>query len=128
MQFILSQKRRCDVRKTVAVWRTILASTCVTLALADDFKAATGKEYKNATVTRDEPDGILMKFSGGIVKSPFTDLSSELREKYHYDLDAEQKYVAEANKQLKATNVRAAADSLRQKAEARVPQIASLRY
>src|SRR5438876_5071307 len=55
------------------------------LAFADDFKTVSGKEYKNATVSRVEPDGIVIKFSGGIVKIPFTALSRELQEKYHYD-------------------------------------------
>jgi hypothetical protein len=48
--------------------------------LADDFKTLNGKEYKNATVSRVEPDGIVIKVSGGIVKIPFTALSRELQE------------------------------------------------
>jgi hypothetical protein len=42
---------------------------CLTsVSLADDFKTTDGKEYKNATVTRVEPDGVVIKFHGGIVK------------------------------------------------------------
>jgi hypothetical protein len=33
----------------------------VSLALADDFKTINGKEYKDATVTRAEADGIVVK-------------------------------------------------------------------
>jgi hypothetical protein len=53
--------------------------------LADDFKTIIGKEYKNAIVSRVEPDGVVIKFSGGIVKIPFTELSPEIQKKYGYD-------------------------------------------
>ena len=46
----------------------ILAALSASIALADDFKTIEGKEYKNVTVSRVEPDGIVVKFSGGIVK------------------------------------------------------------
>src|SRR5438874_1825215 len=68
--------------------RYLLAASLFVAAssvLADDFKTLNGKEYENATVSRVEPDGIVIKFSGGIVKIPFTALSRELQEKYHYD-------------------------------------------
>src|SRR5436190_14626359 len=68
-------------KATLAILATLFAS----IALADDFKTVNGKEYKNATLSRVEPDGIVIKFSGGIVKIPFTALSRELQEKYHYD-------------------------------------------
>src|SRR6266480_1080540 len=55
------------------------------LAIADDFKTVEGKEYKNATVSRVEPDGIVIAFSGGIVKLPFTELPPEIQKKYGYD-------------------------------------------
>jgi hypothetical protein len=41
------------------------------LALADDFKTIDGKEYKNATVSRVEPDGLVITFSlAKILSSP----------------------------------------------------------
>ena len=59
---------------------------CLTsVAFADDFKTVDGKEYKNVKVSRVEPDGIVITFSGGIVKIPFTDLSAEIQKKYGYD-------------------------------------------
>ena len=36
---------------------TILAAFLISIALADDFKTINGKEYKNVTVSRVEPDG-----------------------------------------------------------------------
>jgi hypothetical protein len=50
------------------------------IALADDFKTINGKEYKNATVTRVEPDGILLKTKSGISKVYFTELAKEVQD------------------------------------------------
>ena len=54
-------------------------------ALADDFKTVNGKEYKNATVSRVEPDGIVIKGKSGIVKLYFTELPKDVQERFHYD-------------------------------------------
>jgi len=37
----------------------------VLLALSDDFKTVDGKEYKNVTVKRVEPDGIVVSSKSG---------------------------------------------------------------
>ena len=50
----------------------ILAALSVSLALADDFKTNSGKEYKNATVTQVEADGIVIKTKVGISKTLFS--------------------------------------------------------
>jgi hypothetical protein len=63
----------------------ILIVCLTSIVLADDFKTPDGKEYKHAKVSRVEPDGIVIKFSGGIVKIPFTELSPEIQKKYGYD-------------------------------------------
>lgn len=68
-------------------------------ASADDFKTTRGKDYKNATISRVEPDGIVIKFSGGIVKIPFTDLSEELRRKYNYDSEAAKAFTKDVQQQ-----------------------------
>ena len=45
-----------------AVKTLTLLTICVTsIALADDFKTVNGKEYKNATISRVEPDGIVIR-------------------------------------------------------------------
>jgi hypothetical protein len=79
-------------RETILV---IVAALYSSLALADDFKTINGKEYKNAAVSRVEPDGLVIKFSGGIVKVPFTDLSEELRRKYNYEPEAAKAFAAD---------------------------------
>jgi len=83
------------------------------LAFADDFKTINGKEYKNVTVSRVEPDGIVIKFSGGIVKIPFTELSPEIQKKYGYDLQAAGAYSAEQNQQQAALAQQRKADEQR---------------
>ena len=77
----------------------ILALLSATFALADDFKTINGKEYKNAKVTRVEPDGIVITFSGGIAKIPFIELSAEIQKKYGYDLGTEAAYAAKQREQ-----------------------------
>jgi hypothetical protein len=94
----------------------ILAALSASIALADDFKTTNGKEYKNAKISRVEPDCIVIAFSGGIVKIPFTELSKELQEKYHYDPEAAQKFAAQSAEQIKAAN--AAAAELKAKTDA----------
>jgi hypothetical protein len=54
-------------------------------SLADDFKTTNGKEYKNATVTRVEPDGIVVKSKSGISKVYFVELPKDVQERFHYD-------------------------------------------
>jgi hypothetical protein len=84
--------------RCVKYWKTavaILAALSMSLAVADDFKTTGGKEYKNATVTRVEPDGIVIKFSGGIVKLTFGELPEELQKRYAHDAAAARTYTAQ---------------------------------
>jgi len=71
----------------------------VSVALADDFKTIKGKEYKNVTVSRVEPDGIVITFSGGIVKIPFTELSEEYQKRFGYNPEAAKEFAANVEQQ-----------------------------
>jgi hypothetical protein len=62
----------------------ILAALSVSTALAEDFKTTNGKEYKDATITRVEGDGIVIRTKTGISKIYFTELSKDVQEKFHY--------------------------------------------
>jgi chromosome segregation ATPase len=64
-------------------------------AFADDFKTLNGKEYKDATVTRVEPDGIVVKTKSGITKVYFAELPREVQERFHYDSEKAASYSAE---------------------------------
>jgi thiol-disulfide isomerase/thioredoxin len=65
------------------------------VALAEDFKAIDGKEYKNVTVSRVEPDGIMLMSKSGISKVYFTELPKEVQERFHYDAAQATAYSAE---------------------------------
>src|ERR1700747_1603692 len=52
---------------------------------SDDFKTTDGKEYKNATVTQVEADGIVVKTKGGISKVYFAELPEDVQQRFHYD-------------------------------------------
>ena len=56
----------------------VLIVCFTTVALADDFKLVSGKEYKNVTVSRVEPDGIVLKSKAGISKVYFVELSPDV--------------------------------------------------
>ena len=64
----------------------ILVTTSASLALADDFKTNSGKEYKNAIVTQVDADGIVVKTKTGISKLYFTELPEDVQKQYHYKL------------------------------------------
>ena len=65
------------------------------VALADDFKAIDGKEYKNVTVSRVEPDCIVLISSSGISRVYFTELPKEVQERFHYEAAQATAYLAE---------------------------------
>ena len=64
---------------------TVLILCFMSVAAAEDFKLINGKEYKNATVSRVEPDGIVLLTSAGISKIYFAELPKEVQERFHYN-------------------------------------------
>jgi len=65
------------------------------LGFSEDFKTVNGKEYKDATVTRVEPDGIVVKTKLGVTKVYFTELTKDVQERFHYDSEKAASYSAE---------------------------------
>jgi hypothetical protein len=66
-------------------WASMLASLAVlpaSLALAEDFKTINGKEYKDATITRVEGDGIVLRTKTGISKVYFVELPQDVQKKF----------------------------------------------
>ena len=111
-------------------WKTalaMLAALSMSLALADDFKTTDGKEYKNAKVSRVEPDGIVITFSGETIKIPFTKLSEELQRKYHYDPEAAKSF-AEHTEQIKRDQTEGAAQELEDARKRASPAAVDLKY
>ena len=68
-------------RTTIAILATLSAAS---LALADDFKTINGKEYKDATISRVEADGIVIKTKTGISKIYFVELPKDVQARFHY--------------------------------------------
>src|SRR6266478_4270287 len=75
-----AESHRVNSQKATLV---MVAMLSVSIALADDFKTVNGKEYKNATVSRVEPDGIVIKHKSGISKVYFTELPKDVQERFH---------------------------------------------
>src|SRR5262245_15422461 len=66
-----------------------------TVAVADEFKLVSGKEYKDATVTRVEPDGIVLKTKSGISKVHFVELPKDVQKRFHYNAAIASAYSAQ---------------------------------
>src|SRR5213596_1970591 len=62
-----------------------LIACFASIAVAEDFKAIDGKEYKNVTVSRVEPDGVVLRTKSGISKVYFVELPREVQERFHYN-------------------------------------------
>ena len=62
----------------------ILVVLSVSIALGEDFKTTNGKEYKDATITRVEGDGIVIRTKTGISKLYFVELPKDVQERFHY--------------------------------------------
>ena len=74
---------------------TFLIFSVTAAALSDDFKTVNGKEFKDATVSRVEPDGIVVKTKSGMSKVYFAELPKEVQERFHYDPQQASTYSAE---------------------------------
>src|SRR5436190_18111678 len=74
---------------------TFLILCFASVALAEDFKAIDGKEYKNVKVIRVEPDGIVLISKSGISKVYFTELPKEVQDRFNYDATEAAAYSAE---------------------------------
>src|SRR5262245_38717231 len=70
--------------KEFASMLAALAVLSAPLALAEDFKTTNVKEYKDATITRVEADGIVLRTKTGISKVYFIELPKEVQERFHY--------------------------------------------
>jgi hypothetical protein len=60
----------------------ILTVCFASIALADDFKTINGKIYKDATISRVEADGIVIRTKTGISKIYFVELPKDVQERF----------------------------------------------
>src|SRR6266550_8268970 len=89
------------MKPAVVILALVLAA--LQFALADDFKTINGKEYKNVTVSRIEPDGIVLASKSGISKVYFVELPKEVQKRFGYDPAALQKSEELQPKQTRQT-------------------------
>ena len=75
------QSRRRRIRR-VNRWATTLAILFASLAVAEDFKTVNGKIYKDATISRVEADGIVVRTKTGISKIYFVELPKDVQERF----------------------------------------------
>ena len=71
--------------RPVKYWKTallIFEVLSASLAFAEDFKTVNGKEYKDATITRVEADGIVLRTKTGISKVYFFELPQDLQQRF----------------------------------------------
>ena len=61
-----------------------MAVLSASLAFSEDFKTTKGKVYKDATVSRIEGDGIVLRTETGISKVYFAELPQEIQERFHW--------------------------------------------
>jgi hypothetical protein len=87
-------------------WQTtfaILAALSASILTAEDFKTINGKEYNNATVSRVEPNGIVLRTKSGILKVYFTELPKEVQQRFNYDPEKAAAYSANQSAALQQT-------------------------
>jgi hypothetical protein len=59
---------------------------------AEDIETLKHEVYKNATITRTEPDGLVITYSAGIVKIPFAELSEDYKRRFGYNAEAAESF------------------------------------
>ena len=74
---------------------TFLILSFTSAVFSEDFKTVNGKEYKDASITRVEADGIVVKTKSGIAKVYFAELPKDVQERFHYDQQKASAYSAE---------------------------------
>jgi hypothetical protein len=108
-QFQLTFSAMTDAPRSVALC-LVLILCFASVALADDFKTIDGKEYKNATVKRVEPDGIVLTNSSGISKVYFVELPKEVQQHFHYDAARAAQFTAATQTAISQSNAAIAAE------------------
>src|SRR5207249_4800037 len=77
-------RKTAESRRVKYCGTLILAVLFASLALSEDFRTTNGKVYKNATVSRIEGDGIVLRTEAGISKVYFAELPQEVQERFHW--------------------------------------------
>jgi hypothetical protein len=76
-----------------------------------------GEEYKDATVSRVEPDGIVLRTKSGISKVYFVELPKEVQERFHYDAASAAQFTTVQQAVIEESNAAVAAQQQEQAQE-----------
>ncbi len=109
------ESKQGKLQPAVKYWKAafaILAALFVSRALCDDFKTIRGKEYKNATVSRVEVDGIVIRTAWGVSKVYFTELPKDVQERFHYQAVQDARVTADKETTAAQQNAAFAEDRL----------------
>jgi len=96
---------------------SFLSLLFICVALADDFKTVAGKDYTDVTVSRVEPDGIVVTGKSGISKLYFTELPKDVQERFGYNPQKAVDYSAQQNAGLEQVR-KQQEETMRREAEA----------
>jgi len=86
---------RFKLRQVNTKLLTFLILSFTSAAFSEDFKTINGKEYKDATLTHVDPDGIVVQTKSGVSKVYFAELPKEVQERFHYHQQKASAYAAE---------------------------------
>jgi len=100
----------------VAGWLHAQAVPALT-SVAGNFQTVDGKEYKNATVSRVEPDGIVLTTKFGISKVYFVELPNDVQQRFHYDAGSAAQFTTVQQAAVAQSNAATAAQEQQQAAE-----------
>jgi hypothetical protein len=108
-----------DAPRSVAICVVLIVVCFASVVLADDFKTINGHEYKDATVTRVEPDGIVLSTKSGISKVYFVELPKEVQQRFHYDAAQAAQFTMETQTAISQRNTAIVAEQQAAEAEQR---------
>jgi hypothetical protein len=114
---LFAAESRRSKRNMQIKFLSLLSLSFISVALADDFKTLAGKEYKDVTVSRVEPDGVVLTSRSGISKVYFTELPKDVQERFGYDSHKGADYSAQQNAAAEQAR-KQQEETSRQKAEA----------
>jgi hypothetical protein len=96
---------RFKLRQVNTKLLTVFILCFTSVVFAEDFKMVAGKEYKNVTVSRIEPDGITVTDGKSlVVKLPFTELPKDVQERFGYDPKKDFDYRKKRNDETERQN------------------------
>jgi len=105
--------------RSFAVCVVLIVVVLASVALADDFKTLNGKEYQDATVSRVEPDGVVLTSKSGISKVYFSELPKDVQQRFHYDAMRAAQFTAATQTAISQRNAAIAAQQQAVAAEQR---------